>query len=112
VNVCETDFRLNLRIQPVGLSTFNKFSENFSHECRGLLAVGPIVDLNSDDVSLLKPIQLTLPILVQTKKNPTSTKPTTTESSIPTTNSTSQPTPQEIIQQQQQSIFKSMLGEG
>jgi hypothetical protein len=112
VNVSETDIRLNLRIQPVELSTFTQFSENFSHECRGLLAVGPIIDLNSEEVTLLKPVQFTSPMLVQTKKNAIPTKPITTESNVPTTNSTSQPSQQEIIQQQQQSIFKSMLGEG
>src|SRR5690606_32845863 len=61
-NVSETDFRLNLRVQPVELSTFTQFSENYSHECQGLLAVGPIIDLHSEDIELLKPIQFTLPM--------------------------------------------------
>ena len=112
-NVSETDFRLNLRVQPVELSTFTQFSENYSHECQGLLAVGPIIDLHSEDIELLKPIQFTLPMLVQTKKNSIPTKTIMTETNIPATpNSTSQPSQQDIIQQQQQSIFKSMLGEG
>ncbi len=116
INVCQTDFNINLRIQPVDLPTFTQFSENFSHECHGLLAVGPIIDLHLDDITLLKPIQFTLPILVQAKKkNNTSAKLTSIESNTPrqtTPNLTSQLSQQEIILQQQQSIFKSMLGEG
>jgi hypothetical protein len=114
-NVCETDFHINLRVQPVDLPTFTQFTQNFSHECQGLLAVGPIIDLHFDDITLMKPIQFTLPILVQTKNKGLSTKPTIIESNAPQetkTNSTSQPSQQEIILQQQQSIFKSMLGEG
>ncbi len=114
-HVCETDFHINLRLQPVDLSAFTQFSEHFSHECQGLLAVGPIIDLDFDDVTLMKAIQFTSPILVQAKKRVTSAKPTMAEQnpSQPTaTNSTSQPSQQEMILQQQQSIFKSMLGEG
>jgi len=115
INVCQTDFHINLRIQPVDLPAFTQFSENFSHECQGLLAVGPIIDLYFDEITLIKPIQLTLPILVQAKKKDTSVKQAIIESNTPqqiTRNSISQPSQQEIILQQQQSIFKSMLGEG
>jgi hypothetical protein len=115
MNVCQNDFNINLRIQPVDLPTFTQFSHNFSHECQGLLAVGPIIDLNFDDINLLKPIQFTLPILVQAKKKLTSAKSAMIDSNTPqptTTNSTSQPSQQELILQQQQLIFKSMLGEG
>jgi len=115
MNVCQTDFHINLRVQPIDLPTFTQFSKNFSYDCQGLLAVGPIIDLNFDDVTLLKPIQFTLPILVEPTKKATSAKPTIIESNVsqqPTKNSTSQPSPQEIILQQQQSIYKSLLGEG
>jgi hypothetical protein len=113
-NVSETDFQVNLRVQPVDLPAFTQFCEKFSHECQGLLAVGPIIDLNFDDISLLKPIRFTLPILVQAKKTASPPKTVVFEANVPqqTTNSTSQPSQQEIIFQQQQSIFKSMLGEG
>ena len=85
------------------------------HECQGLLAVGPIIELSFDDINLLKPIQFTLPILVPPKKKHPSTKSTRTpanESTVPQPSSISQPSQQETITQQQQSIFKSMLGEG
>jgi hypothetical protein len=114
-HVCENNFQLNLRLQPVDLPTFTQFSKNFSHECQGLLAIGPIINLNFDDITLSKPIQFTLPILAQAKKKVTSAKPTMIESNtVQSTinNSTSQPSQQEIVLQQQQSIFKSMLGEG
>lgn len=114
-NTCDNDFHINLRVQPVDLSAFTQFTQNFSHECQGLLSVGPIIDLHFDDVTLTKPIQFTLPMLVQTKNKGLSNKVTVIESNTPQetkTNSTSQPSQQEIILQQQQSIFKSMLGEG
>lgn len=116
-NVSENDVRLRLRVQPVELSAFTQFCQHFSHECQGLLAVGPIIDLNADDVSLLKPIQMTLPILVQAKKKVSPAKvniaePSANNPSASTGHGTSQPSQQEIIFQQQQSIFRSMLGEG
>ncbi|CAF3790122.1 unnamed protein product [Rotaria sordida] len=110
-NVCSTDFHINLRVLPVDLPTFTQFSKNFSNECQGLLAVGPIIELHYDDITLLKPIQFTLPILVQTKKKVKSTKPTTVESQASQQTTTNQPSQQEIILQQQQAIFKSLLGE-
>ena len=110
-NICQTNIRINLRIQPVDLPAFTQFSENFSHECQGLLAVGPIIDLDCDEINLLKPIQLKLPILIQTKKNEGSNQSTGVESNLPQ-RTTSQLSQQEIILQQQKSIFKSMLGEG
>ena len=110
-HVSENDFQLNLRVQPVDLPAFTQFTQNFSHECQGLLGVGPIIDLHFDELNLIKPIQFTLPILVQTKHKGLTNKGTTIESEIKT-NSTSQPSQQEIILQQQQSIFKSVLGEG
>ena len=112
INVCPTNIRLNLRVQPVDSPAFTHFTENFSHECQGLLAVGPIIDLNCDDTTLLKPIQMRLPIFVQTKKNEGHNKSTGIESNVPQRTTTSQSSQQEIILQQQQSIFKSMLGEG
>ncbi|CAF3343764.1 unnamed protein product [Rotaria sp. Silwood1] len=110
-NVCSTDFHINLRVLPVDLPTFTQFSKNFSNECHGLLAVGPIIELHYDDITLLKPIQFTLPILVQTKKKVIPTKPTTLESQTSQQTTPNQPSQQEIILQQQQSIFKSLLGE-
>jgi hypothetical protein len=74
--------------------------------------------LTFEDITLLKPIQFTLPILVQPKKKKTPPpKPATTteEANNPQqqqTATSSQLSQQEIINQQQQSIFKSMLGEG
>jgi hypothetical protein len=72
--------------------------------------------LTFDDIALLKPIQFTLPILVQPKKKkpPPPKPPTTTEEANNPQQqaTTSQPSQQEMIVQQQQSIFKSMLGEG
>ncbi|UJR26493.1 hypothetical protein I4U23_007820 [Adineta vaga] len=111
-NVSQTDLRINLRIQPIDLPAFVQFSENFSHECQGLLAVGPIIDLDCDDVTLVKPIQFKLPIFIQTKKNDRLLRSIGTESNLPQRTITSQqPSQQELILQQQQSIFKSMLGE-
>ncbi|CAF2739920.1 unnamed protein product [Rotaria sp. Silwood2] len=115
-NVCSTDFHINLRVLPVDLPTFTQFLKNFSNECQGLLAVGPIIELHYDDITLLKPIQFTLPMLVQTKKKVISTKPAVVESptsqqTTTTTTTTDQPSQQELILQQQQSIFKSLLGE-
>ena len=116
VNVCRTDFQIEIRVQPVDLSAFTQFLQKFSNECQGLLSVGPIIEFNFDDVPLLKPIQLTLPILVQNKKKALTVKPTIVESTTPLTPTTADATnrlsQQEIIFQQQQSIFKSMLGEG
>ena len=57
-------------------------------------------------------MQLTLPILVQPKKKIVQIKPTTDDPNNLQTVTTSQPSQQELINQQQQSIFKSMLGEG
>lgn len=100
-------------IQPVDLPTFTQFCHDFSYECQGLLAVGPIIELNFEDTALLKPMQFTSPILVQPKKKKNVvSKPTTDETNNPQPVSTSQPSQQELINQQQQSIFKSMLGEG
>ncbi|CAF1395614.1 unnamed protein product [Adineta ricciae] len=110
-NVSHTNLRLNLRVQPVDQSVFTQFSDNFSEECQGLLAVGPIIDLDCDDVTLLKPMQFKLPILVQTKKNDGILRSTGMDSNIPQRANTSQLSQQELILQQQQSIFKSMLGE-
>jgi hypothetical protein len=105
-------------IQPVDLPAFTQFCEHFPHECRGLLTVGPIIELNFDDINLFKPIQFTLTILVQSKKKIIPPKPTvlTTDTvNNPQESSVSQISQQEIIaqqQQQQQLIFNSMLGEG
>jgi hypothetical protein len=110
-NVCETDFQINLRVQPVDLPAFTQFTQNFSHECQGLLGVGPIIDLHFDEINLMKSIQFTLPILVQTKNKGLTTKGTNIESEIKSNTTSSQPSQQEIILQQQQAIFKSMLGE-
>ncbi|CAF1134856.1 unnamed protein product [Adineta steineri] len=106
-DVSQTNIRINLRVQPVDLPAFTQFSENFSHESEGLLAVGPIIDLDCDDITLLKPIQFKLPILLPTKKNEGSMKSSSIDSQRTVTNQTTQ----DIILQQQQSIFKSMLGE-
>jgi hypothetical protein len=57
-------------------------------------------------------MQLTLPILVQPKKKIVQPKPTTDDPNNLQTVTTSQPSQQELINQQQLSIFKSMLGEG
>jgi hypothetical protein len=113
-NVSQNDFRIDTCIQPVDLPTFTQFCQHFSHESQGLLAVGPIIELNFDDINLLQPIQFTLPILVQTKKKktPSPPKPTTDAANNPQPTPTNQPSQQEMIAQQQQSIFKSMLGEG
>lgn len=115
--VVQNDIRIDTCIQPVDLPTFTQFCQHFSHESNGLLAVGPIIDLTSEDINLLKPIQFTIPILVQPKKKktttskPASTTNTTEETKTPAP-TTSQPSAQETVTQQQQSIFKSMLGEG
>lgn len=117
-NVSQNDFRIDTCIQPVDLPSFTQFCQHFSYECQGLLAVGPIIELNFEDTALHKPIQFTSPILVQPKKKKTSPpKPTQTTTTIdeannPQQTTTSQSSQQEIIAQQQQSIFKSMLGEG
>ncbi|UJR22588.1 hypothetical protein I4U23_025633 [Adineta vaga] len=107
-NVSETDFHIQTCIQPVDLPTFTQFCEQYRHECQGLLAVGPIIELTFDDVTLLEPIQFTLPILIQPKKKIIQPKPieTTTDTGI-----ISHEAQQEFIAQQQQLIFKSMLGE-
>jgi hypothetical protein len=111
-NVCQTDLRLNLRVQPVDLPAFTHFIENNSQECQGLLAVGPIIDFDCDQVSLLKSMQLKLPILLSTKKAEGTLRSTETEPGVPQRSNASQLSQQEIILRQQQSIFKSMLGEG
>ncbi|CAF3033304.1 unnamed protein product [Rotaria sp. Silwood2] len=113
-DVSQNDFSIDICVQPVDLPTFAQFSQHFSHECQGLLAVGPIIELNFDEINLLKPIQFTLPILIQPKKKPIPPKtiPTTNdESNILPQPTISQPSQQEMIAQQQQLIFKSMLGE-
>ncbi|CAF0743578.1 unnamed protein product [Adineta steineri] len=107
-NVSKNNFYIRTCIQPVDLSTFTQFCQRFIHECRGLLAVGPIIELNYDDINLLKPIQFTLPILVQPKKK---TLPSKTTQMSMDVGSTTQESQQDIIAQQQQLIFKSMLGE-
>ena len=117
--VAQNDIRIDTCIQPVDLPTFTQFCQHFLHESHGLLAVGPIIDLTSEDITLLKPIQFTLPILVQPKKKKITppkiastvngSEETKTTAPPPTT---SQPPTQETLTQQQQSIFKSMLGEG
>ena len=66
--VSQNDFRIDACIQPVDLPTFTQFSHDFSYECQGLLSVGPIIELTFEDITLLKSIQFTLPILVQPKK--------------------------------------------
>lgn len=104
-NVSENDFNLHLRIQPIEFSIFNQFCQHYSHECQGLIGVGPIIDLATEEISLLQPIQLTSPILAQPKKKTSAPKVATGDSSVP-------PSQQELIAQQQQSIFRSMLGEG
>lgn len=121
-NVSQADFRLDACLQPVDLPTFNQFCQDFAQECAGLLAVGPIIELNFEDINLLKPFQLTSPILVQPKKKKTpAAKPNPEQTTIPTEDpnnqqppspSTSQPSQQALLNQQQQSIFKSVLGDG
>lgn len=114
-NVSDSDFNLHLRIQPVEMSVFNQFCHHYSHESQGLLAVGPIIDLNTEEISLLKPVQLTSPILVQAKKKLAAAKISVADPPVvpaTPTGTTSQPSQQELILQQQQSIFRSMLGEG
>lgn len=112
LNVSERDFQMNLRILPIESSTFTQFSKSFSSECQGLLAVGPIVEFQLDDITLLKPIQFTLPMLVQTKKQTVSIKPPVLETQSSEQITAGQPSQQELILQQQQSIFQSVLGEG
>ena len=113
-NVSDRDVQLNLRLQPVDLPAFTQFTQKFAHECQGLLAVGPIIDLQLDDVTFLQPLHLTIPILVPTKKKDAPMKTAVIEPNTPpaTTSMNSQSSQQEKILQQQQSIFKSMLGEG
>lgn len=111
-NVSDKDVQLNLRLQPVDLPTFTQFTQNFAHECQGLLAVGPIIDFQFDDVTFSEFLQLTIPILVPTKRKDISNKTTTIEPTTPTSPAVnSQASQQEKLLQQQQSIFKSMLGE-
>ncbi|CAF3628071.1 unnamed protein product [Rotaria socialis] len=114
-NVSSNDFSIDICIQPVDLPTFIQFSHDFSHECQGLLAVGPIIELKFDDITLMKPIQFTLPILVQPKKKASSQKTgpaSNDESSVPPPLATTSQVPQQqTVAQQQQSIFKSMIGE-
>ncbi|CAF1259707.1 unnamed protein product [Rotaria sordida] len=113
-NISQNDFSIDVCIQPVDLQTFIQFSQNFSSECQGLLAVGPIIELNFDEINLLKPIQFTLPILIQPKKKSISSKikrSSIDESNNPQQPTISHPSQQETIDQQQQLIFKSMLGE-
>ncbi|CAF3703405.1 unnamed protein product [Rotaria sp. Silwood1] len=113
-NVSQNDFSIDICIQPVDLPIFTQFLQNFSHECQGLLTVGPIIELNFDEINLLKPIQFTLPILIQSKKKLISPKIISTsndETNIPPPPTPSQPSQQEMIVQQQQLIFKSMLVE-
>lgn len=105
------DLQFSLRIQPVESTIFNQFSKDYTHECQGLLSVGPIVDLSVDDIVLSKPLIFTLPMLIQTKKKTSSNKLTNGYESV-TNLQTHQPSPQEIFLQQQQSIYRSVLGEG
>lgn len=96
---------------------FSQFCHDFAAECYGLLAVGPVVELKFDEINLSKPIQFTLPILLQPKKKAAQVqKPTQTtgdETNVPSTPvAPSQPSQQDMAVQQQQSIFKSMIGEG
>lgn len=111
-NAYKTDFNVTLRILPIELSTFSQFLKNFSNESQGLLAVGPIIEFHADDVDLSEPIKFTLPMLVQTKKQTKPMKPIVTETSASAQPISGQPSQQEIFLQQQQAIFKSMLGEG
>lgn len=110
-NSYSTDLHFNLRMQPVDLTAFNHFCQQFSLECQGLMSVGPIIDLNVDEISLSKPIQMTLPMLVQAKKKIFSTRVAAVDTNS-TNNNSSQSSQQDLILQQQQSIFRSMLGEG
>ncbi|CAF3425125.1 unnamed protein product [Rotaria socialis] len=111
-NVCSTNLNINLRVLPVDLPAFTQFTKNFSSDCQGLIAVGPIIELQFDTVSLLKPIKFTLPILVQTKQKVAPIKPTTVvQAQAFQETSTTPASQQELILQQQQSIFKSMLGD-
>ena len=110
VDVSQIDLRLNLRVQPVESSAFTEFCKTFSHECQGLLAVGPLIDLNADDIPLLKPMYWTIPMVVPNSKNLTVSKSTNAESND-LQQTGSQPSPSDSIFQQQ-SIFKAILGEG
>jgi hypothetical protein len=111
--VSQNDIQLRFRIQPMDSSIFSTFCQKYSHECHGLLALGPIVDINVDDIPLLKPIRWTSPVLVQTKMSMSSTKVAMHDTTNTQPMSTiSPPTQQELIVQQQQSIFRSLLGEG
>ncbi|CAF1506676.1 unnamed protein product [Adineta ricciae] len=108
-HVSENNIHLQTCIQPVDIPAFAQFCEQYKHECRGLLAVGPIIELTSVDASLIKPIQFTLPILVQPKKK--TVQPKVAESAATDSGTISHELQQEFIIQQQQLIFKSMLGE-
>ncbi|CAF1133282.1 unnamed protein product [Rotaria magnacalcarata] len=111
-NVCSTNLNINLRVLPVDLPAFTQFIKNCSSDCQGLIAVGPIIELQFDNVSLLKPIKFTLPILVQAKQKVAPIKPTiVVQSQTLQETPTTTPSQQELILQQQQSIFKSVLGD-
>lgn len=111
-HACSADLRLNLRLQPVDLPAFTHFVDSHVHDCQGLLAVGPIIDLDCDEVTFLKPVQLKLPILPSAKKAEGTLRSKEPDANGPQRSNTSQLSQQEIILRQQQSIFKSMLGEG
>ena len=95
--LAQTNFTLDVRLQPVDLPLFTQFCRDFAYECQGLLAVGPIIELQFEETSLLKPLQFTFPMLVPPKKAVQTVKSSTTDSNS---------------SQQQQSLFESILTEG
>lgn len=95
--LAKTSFSLSARLQPVDLPFFTQFCRDFTYECQGLLAVGPIIELHFEDTSLLKPMQFTFPMLVPPKNSTLAVKSSTNESNT---------------SQQQQSLFQSILTEG
>lgn len=95
-NVVQKTLPMDARLHPVDLNVFTQFCRDFSNECQGLIAVGPIIELRYEDVPLLKPIHLTCPILVPPKRNIPTIKTNSTETST-------NPTPD--------AIFRSMLAE-
>ncbi|CAF1289442.1 unnamed protein product, partial [Didymodactylos carnosus] len=112
-NIVQNDFRIDACIQPVDLPTFSEFRQRNPHDCDGLIAVGPIVELMFDDVELLKKIGVTLPMLIQMKKTPKhqAPKPTQDQQLPPSSNDPVQMSSQDTLLQQQQQIFKSVLGD-
>lgn len=99
--IVQNSFSVGARLQPIDPILFNEFCREYFHDCQGLIAVGPIIELSFDEVILLKPIQFTVPILVPSKKK-----------IVTTTVNNVQPDSNLSAQDQQRSIFESMLENG